>query len=42
MSELDFGILDNNADFIEKATQMRGAINDLGAEILIFIRCFRI
>lgn len=32
MSELDFGILDNNADFIEKATQMRGAINDLGSE----------
>lgn len=32
MSELDFGILDNNADFIEKATQIRGAINDLGTE----------
>lgn len=32
MSELDFGILDNNADFIKKATQMRGAIHELGME----------
>lgn len=32
MSELSFGISGNDADFVEKATQMRRAINEVGAE----------
>lgn len=32
MSELSFGILDNDADFVQKAAHIRGAISDLGTE----------
>lgn len=32
MSELSFGIVDNNADFTKRVTQLREAIDGLGAD----------